>query len=537
MDQNTQKKKQLQDGLIFLFFILGSTAISMFLGQDANFDLKNYHFYNAWALLEGRFSVDFFAAGTQTYFNPLLDVVNYLFIYPYWKESTIMFQAFLGLPAGILGYMVYLVFGDLIPKDGTSRESSILLLVVVAIALSGSAFVSQLGTTFNEIQISIFVIGSVWGLLQYSKFNSIKWVVFSGAMIGIAIGLKFTAIVYAPGLAIFLTFLMGKKDWGLIVKTIGILIASSVGVALVLWGWWGILVYSSTGNPIFPLFNQVFHSPLVAPVSWTDGRFKPSSLVKYLFYPFLWIFPNSGKVTEPLFSDPRFAFAQLFAILSVSIILVKKPKLERRLLGFVWFIVISYVIWISLFSILRYAVPIEVLIPVFIVLFISAIGRAEGTRTRDTLAISICVLVISIGLTSYPDWGRNKTRETVLSISNSERKLDDGSLVLFLGNPQSFLAPLLAKETKGLKFIGIDWFVISNSRYGIKQEIGERIAKHDGKMFGIVRNDGIEALGYLKEFGLEPALSNSWSLRTPGDSFTVLPVLKIGQPVIQDVPK
>jgi hypothetical protein len=238
-----------------------------------------------------------------------------------------------------------------------------------------------------------------------------------------------------------------------------------------------------------------------------------------------------------LFSDPRFAFAQLFAILSVSIILVKKPKLERRLLGFVWFIVISYVIWISLFSILRYAVPIEVLIPVFIVLFISAIGRAEGTRTRDTLAISICVLVISIGLTSYPDWGRNKTRETVLSISNSERKLDDGSLVLFLGNPQSFLAPLLAKETKGLKFIGIDWFVISNSRYGIKQEIGERIAKHDGKMFGIVRNDGIEALGYLKEFGLEPALSNSWSLRTPGDSFTVLPVLKIGQPVIQDVPK
>ena len=121
----------------------------MFLGQDANFDLKNYHFYNAWALLEGRFSVDFFAAGTQTYFNPLLDVVNYLFIYPYWKESTIMFQAFLGLPAGILGYMVYLVFGYLIPKDVTSRESSILLLVVVAIALSGSAFVSQLGTTFN----------------------------------------------------------------------------------------------------------------------------------------------------------------------------------------------------------------------------------------------------------------------------------------------------------------------------------------------------------------------------------------------------
>ena len=50
---------------------------SLQLGQDANWDLKNYHFYNAFALFHHRFDADLAPAMAQTYFNPILDLPFY----------------------------------------------------------------------------------------------------------------------------------------------------------------------------------------------------------------------------------------------------------------------------------------------------------------------------------------------------------------------------------------------------------------------------------------------------------------------------
>src|SRR5215207_6213113 len=41
------------------------------MGQDANWDLANYHYYTPYALLNGRLMVDGAASGIQTYLNPL----------------------------------------------------------------------------------------------------------------------------------------------------------------------------------------------------------------------------------------------------------------------------------------------------------------------------------------------------------------------------------------------------------------------------------------------------------------------------------
>jgi hypothetical protein len=74
-----------------------SSAISIALGQDANWDLQNYHFYGPWALLEGRaFGWDIAAAQLQTYLNPLLDL-------PFThgrRRLTRVISAVLALPAG-----------------------------------------------------------------------------------------------------------------------------------------------------------------------------------------------------------------------------------------------------------------------------------------------------------------------------------------------------------------------------------------------------------------------------------------------------
>ncbi len=62
--------------LIAVPFIFGALAVGM--GQDANWDLRNYHFYNAYAFLTGRFGRDLLPSQTPYFYNPLLDVPFYL---------------------------------------------------------------------------------------------------------------------------------------------------------------------------------------------------------------------------------------------------------------------------------------------------------------------------------------------------------------------------------------------------------------------------------------------------------------------------
>ncbi|HEY7578337.1 MAG TPA: hypothetical protein VH855_12135, partial [Acetobacteraceae bacterium] len=52
-----------------LFAVLASRT-----GTDTDWDLRNYHAYNAHALLTGRFWTDVAPAQLQTFFSPVLDI-------------------------------------------------------------------------------------------------------------------------------------------------------------------------------------------------------------------------------------------------------------------------------------------------------------------------------------------------------------------------------------------------------------------------------------------------------------------------------
>ena len=71
--------------------------LSIGLGQDDNWDLRNYHWYNAYALLNGRLDLDMAPGQWQSYFNPLIDV-------PYYLLSTT-------LPGPLVGFLMGFVHG------------------------------------------------------------------------------------------------------------------------------------------------------------------------------------------------------------------------------------------------------------------------------------------------------------------------------------------------------------------------------------------------------------------------------------------
>lgn len=80
------------------YFIAVGCLVAVALGKDGTWDLFNYHFYNPWAWLHGRISLDIFPAQLQSFFNPLID-------FPfYWAVSSLrddLVVLLLGIPFGL----------------------------------------------------------------------------------------------------------------------------------------------------------------------------------------------------------------------------------------------------------------------------------------------------------------------------------------------------------------------------------------------------------------------------------------------------
>ena len=90
--------------------------VSLHLGQDLNWDLQNYHYYNGYAFLHGNIDQDFLAAGIQSYFNPFLDVMNYLMIAHFPAKLT---GFLLGAIQGINFYLLWILASSFIKADAS----------------------------------------------------------------------------------------------------------------------------------------------------------------------------------------------------------------------------------------------------------------------------------------------------------------------------------------------------------------------------------------------------------------------------------
>ena len=53
---------------------LACAGLAVWFGQDANWDLRNYHWYNAYAFLNSRHGFDLLPSQTPFFYNPLIDV-------------------------------------------------------------------------------------------------------------------------------------------------------------------------------------------------------------------------------------------------------------------------------------------------------------------------------------------------------------------------------------------------------------------------------------------------------------------------------
>jgi hypothetical protein len=471
-------------------------ALSLKLKQDALWDTKNYHIYNAWALLTDRYGRDIAAASLQSYFNPIPDLPYFVLATGPLDHHPQLLAALQGLWFGALGYLIMRISFRL--AELQERKPSFADLMAVIIGASGTMAVSQAGTTTNEIMLAWLVLLGLYLLMPLFQRKAAPDMplaaVAAGLCCGFAAGLKPTAIVYPPALCIALLFVSASTGRRLAYATT-FAVGSTIGF-LSSYGWWGWHLYHLTGNPVFPMFNQAFHSDLIPSTGNTDPRFMPRSVAQWLFYPFFWLERKSGIVTESPFSDPRYALAML-SILTLPILALRK----RRHTGseesesqhpavrlIIVFAVVSYILWLALFSILRYAIPIEAMTGILLLIAVQAIfpgtqNKPAPTKRRNLALIVLLVLVAAA--THYPNWGRIRFGGRVFDVAPSH--IQSGSLVLVGGIPSAYAVPFFA-NAQSLDFIGLNWFVQSSNGHRLWDTIQQRIAAQKGPIYIVLRS-------------------------------------------------
>jgi hypothetical protein len=367
-------------------------------GQDANWDLRNYHLYTPVALMEGRWHHDIAVAQLQTWHNPTLDFPLAWLIragVPGWLVSI-----WLALPA-----FIALFFGlRLMDRLWPDQRSGFRTGVAGLFAASGAAVMPSIGASFNDAFVAAGVVPALWWAMDSQQKRG-PWATWLpvGLMAGAAAGLKLTAAMYCVG------FIAAAMVAGPVRAMPARLVALAVGgiaAAAITAGPWAWRLWQEHGNPLFPYFNHWFQSPDALPSPYKDERFLPSGWFDTLMVPFH-LLADSRRFSESTLADPRLLLGMIAMALMLLVGLRTRrgPPGETNPAPSPWllplFVLVSYLVWLQLYGIYRYVFALELVLSVTI---IGVLSTFAARRFYRTTLIVFTLLVVA--LTNRPGWGR-----------------------------------------------------------------------------------------------------------------------------------
>jgi hypothetical protein len=445
-----------QEWLFLAAMILGWGLFVIWLGKDMSWDFRNYHWYIPYAFLNGRMNFDISVAHQATYYNPMLDVPFYWLAthFPSWVALGV-----LGAAQGANAVPLYLMSRSILRIEHKRLASAVLTLL----CMTGGLTLSLSGTTYYDPVMSVFILAALAlvvvrrdRLRDGTMLHGIVLSAVAGLLVGIPVGLKLPEAPFALGLAAALLLLPGSwKHRTSRVAAAGI--GGVIGV-LLFAGYWYVKMYHLTGNPLFPYFNQYFHSPLALTASYRDTRFLPHDLYHALILPLL--FSIDWHVADDLpFQDIRVGLAYVLVIVTVPLWLFGKrareplmaPEAVAALFGFA---AVSYIAWISIFAIYRYIVLLEILGPILIAGAVSLWPLSARARLIVAGALLFCCAAVTrTGILDRAPLGDPYIQVTMPPILDP-----DHSMVLMTGNaPMGFLAPSLPPQVPIIRIDG--WMI------------------------------------------------------------------------------
>jgi hypothetical protein len=471
------------DLLLFTALTLASGFLAITLGQDANWDLLNYHYYNPYALLNGRVGqFDLAPAQLQTYLNPLFDLPSYFALKTIENPRVATFL--IGSMAGPALFFLYKISCLVLISESDLKSFKSYALIVVLVGLNGSVALSTLGTTFTEWISAGLILCSLYCFLIFLKDNTKNsYLIVASFVVGIAIGGKLTNTIFFIGFILALFISDAKKSKKIILILFGF---SFTGILLSL-GYWSLFLYSNFDSPIFPFYNQFFLSTWFEPlaIGESGARYLPKSLSQWFFYPYYWGLIENNTVAEVSFRDPRLftAYSLIIIYAIYNLLNYFNYKLIEKISKSTFFILIfflfSYLAWLIKFSIYRYLLPLELISPMITLVLLSKIFKGKNI----SLVLILITIVLTYYLTKPMQWGRVDFGESFFSSKTLPEISNDSLLVFYGDDPMSYVLPLLNKSVMS---VGIENnFIKFEQDNKLLNAIKDRIENHGGAKYSV----------------------------------------------------
>ena len=498
------------DAVLLVAFIAAAGAGSLLLGQDVNWDLQNYHYYNPWAWWHGRiFNQDLAAAQIQTFLNPLLDLPFYWMVTAEWSPRVIAFV--LAIPAAIAAFflckLLLLMFGDL-PRG----QRVVAIASSLAIGVTSAMAIGELGSTLNEWPLAALLMLALWLIARELKRAEtgpipMRTLLVAGVIVGLASGAKLTTATFAVGLCGAL-LVRGPYTWpafrARFADALWFGLAVTAGTAIAL-GPWAYALWIHFDNPIFPYGNQWIRSPWWEPRSITaafrSASFGPHGLAEWSVFPFKLLSPPGFYVAEVLYRDARFPLTWALALLAAVVWLARRlrDKATQSVapgIGAVWrvvalFVIISFVLWTAQHSIYRYLVTLDLLTGVLIV---GLLGKL--LRPRFAVAAAVLAAMTLIATTRFANWGRIDFGDRWFEVKTQMPRVEPNAIVLITtGGAVSYIIPMLPASSRylgGLNTIVNPW----GPRTKLLDTVRTIVRDHPGPLYQLTHplTEGKEAL-------------------------------------------
>ena len=375
---------------VCLLILLAALAWSFHRGQDVNWDLQNYHEYDAFALLHWRLARDVAPGGPQSFLNPL----------PYL------------LPYGLARLLPPLAAGLLL----TAAQSACLMLAwaiawtlcrrpvqamaATVAAISGPVVLEELGTSFSDLLLAMPALASVLLILRAPMLparRAATMLLLAGGLTGSVIGIKPTSLFLLPAL----TALAGlRQDRATRAARAAVLAALGAAAgALLSDGAWALLLWRDYGSPVFPFMNTVFRSGSAALVDFGDPRYRFTGWRHALAIPF-GLAAGSSQTGELPIRDGRLALAASLALIQLLTLRWRRTPatdpqpdpLADPLAGLCAYLLIAMAGWLVLCPIQRYAVTLEMLSGLLCILLLP---RLPGPAASTVAAVAVTALLVT----------------------------------------------------------------------------------------------------------------------------------------------
>lgn len=407
--------------------------LALTLGRDVPWDYFNYHAYAVELLSHDRLGHDFFAAGLMGYLNPIGFVP--LALTQHWQLGSMSTAVVLASLHSLNAFFLFLICRDLIVASPLPIR--IAMGLGWLLGASTPVFLIHLGSTGVDPLGAALVMAATWlALFQRNP----GYLLLAGLLAGVSVAVKLSNIGFALAIAIVIALPRQEslRQWG---TRTGYGAIGMLGGFLLAQGWWSWRLQETMGNPFFPFFNGIFHSPYLSTDGGVTLRFIPSSLSELARLPYRLALPDSWTYLE-LPAPTAVPLALCLAALALGVrytlrSLTRKPHppvvaTHQRLYVLV---AVAAVFWVATSTNGRYGIALFMLLgPALALVLLQLLPQRYATLL---LALLAALQVYTMGFIGVDRWNSFQWTPQLLSVDVPESLKKSPQLFLSVSSPSN----------------------------------------------------------------------------------------------------